>query len=98
MCRVGKGAQLKSGEGRRRAPLPTLRMRMRSYKSRALLDVGALGPFGGADLRAVGLHARDLEAAVGAHDRDAVGVDRDDLAELAGDALGVLCGERLRVE
>ena len=54
-------------------------------------EVGALRPFAGVDLLAVvGLHARDLEAAVGADDREAVGFDRDDLAELAGDALRVL--------
>src|ERR1043165_5632735 len=69
-----------------------------SCEDRAFPDAGALGPFAGADLRAVGLHARDLEAAVGAHHRDAVRLDRDDLAELAGDALRVLRGKGLGVK
>src|SRR5947209_20112981 len=69
-----------------------------SCKTRALFDVRALGPFAGADLGAVGLHTRDLEAAVGAHDRDALCVDRDNLAELAGDAFRILRRHRLRVE
>src|ERR1700752_33656 len=48
-----------------------------SYKNRAFLDAGALRPFGGFDLlSAVRLHARDLEAPVGAHHRDAVGFHR----------------------
>src|SRR5262249_25487034 len=63
------------------------------------LQAGRLGPFAGLDLLAVGrLHARDLEAAVGAHHGEAVGIDGDDLAELAADALGVLGGQRLGVE
>src|ERR1043165_2661897 len=69
-----------------------------SCEDRAFPDAGALGPFAGADLRAVGRHASDLEAAVGAHHRDAVGLDRDDLAELPGDALRTGGGEGLRVE
>ena len=69
-------------------------------ESRALAgEVGGLGPFAGVDLLAVGgLHARDLEAAVGADHGEAVGLDRDDLAHLAGDALGVLRRQRLGVE
>src|SRR5581483_4687177 len=51
------------------------------------------GPFAGLDLLAVGgLHARDLEAAVGAHHREAVGVHCNDLAELAADTLWILGG------
>ena len=62
-----------------------------SCEPRAGREVGGLRPFAGADLLAVGgLHARDLEAAVGADDGEAVGLDRDDLADLAGDALRVL--------
>ena len=44
------------------------------------------------------LHARDLEAAVGADHGEAVGLDLDDLAHLAGDALGILRRQRLGVE
>ncbi len=55
--------------------------------------------FAGIHFLAVGgLHAGDLEAAVGADDGKAVGFDGDDLAELAGDALGVLRRQRLGVE
>ena len=55
--------------------------------------------FAGVDLLAAGgLNARDLEAAVGADDRKAVGLDRDDLADLAGDAFRVFGGQRLGVE
>src|SRR3569833_2935532 len=43
----------------------------------ALGEIGGLRPFGGVDLLAVGgLHAGDLEAAVGADDGAAVGVNR----------------------
>src|SRR5215472_18267149 len=53
----------------------------------------------GVDLLAVGrLHARDLEPPVGADHREAVRVDRDDLAHLAGDALRILGGQRLGVK
>ncbi len=47
--------------------------RQTSRKPRFDGDVGGFGPFGGVDLLAVGgLHAGDLEAAVGADDREAV--------------------------
>src|SRR4051812_37797099 len=63
------------------------------------LQIGARRPFAGFDLLAFGrLHAGDLEAAVGADDGDAVGFYRDDLAELAGDALRVLRRNGLGVE
>src|SRR5215471_10292989 len=53
----------------------------------------------GVDLLAVGrLYARDFDAAVGADDREAFRLDRDDLAELAADPLRVLGGQRLGVE
>ncbi len=51
---------------------------------------GGLGPFAGFDLLAVGgLNAGDFEAAVGADDGETVGFNRDDFAQLAGDALRV---------
>src|SRR5262245_57880105 len=56
------------------------------------------GPFAGPNFRAVGLHARDLEAAVGADHGDAVALDCDDLAHLAGDALRVLGRQWFGVE
>ena len=60
---------------------------VRSSKPRLDGEVDRLRPFAGFDfLAAVGLHARDLEAAVGADDGEAVVLDRDDLAQLAGDA------------
>ena len=49
-------------------------------------------------LPSAGLNARDLEAAVGANHGEAVAVDGDDLAHLAGDALGVFGRQRLGVE
>src|SRR5579871_3297056 len=56
-------------------------------------------PFAGFDLlAAVGLHAGDLEAPIGANHGEAVRLDRDDLAELAGDPLRVLGGQRLGIE
>ena len=62
-------------------------------------SLAAAAQFAGIDLLAAGgLHARDLEAAVGADDGEAVGLDRDDLADLAGDALGVFGRQRLGVE
>ena len=44
------------------------------------------------------LHARHLEAAIGADDGETVGLDCDDLADLAGDAFGVLGRQRLGLE
>ena len=62
-------------------------------------EIGGRGEFAGVELLAVGgLHARDLEAAVGANHGEAVGFDLDDLAHLAGDALGVFRRQRLGVE
>src|SRR3954454_3933339 len=61
--------------------------------------VGRLRPFAGFDFLAVGgLHAGDLEAAVGADHGEAVGFDGGDLANLAGNALGVFRRQRLGVE
>src|SRR5215471_14620328 len=58
-----------------------------------------LRPLAGLDLLAVGgLHPGDLEAPVGANHGEAVRLDRDDLAELAADPLGVAGGQRLGVE
>src|SRR5690348_10095190 len=71
------------------SPLSRGRQKL-SCEDRAFLDAGALGPFAGADLAGIGLHTRDLETSVRADHRDAVRVDRDDLAELAGDAFRVL--------
>src|SRR4051812_30413033 len=62
-------------------------------------DSGGLDPLAGFDLLAVGgLHAGDLEASVGANDGEPVGIHRNDLAQLAADALGVLRRNRLGVE
>src|SRR5262249_46483651 len=62
-------------------------------------EVGGLRPLAGLDLFAVGgLHAGDLEAPIGANHGEAVRLDRDDLAELAGNPLRVLGGQRLGVE
>src|SRR3954453_18115753 len=61
-------------------------------------DVRGLRPFAAANLWSIGLHARDLDAAVGAHNGEAVGVDRGDLAIFAADALGVFRRDRLGVE
>src|ERR1043165_7425667 len=62
-------------------------------------EVRGLGPVAGGDLGAVSrLDAGDLDAAVGADDGEAVGLDRDDLAVLAADALGILGRERRHVE
>jgi hypothetical protein len=62
-------------------------------------EVGGLRPFAGVDLLAVGgLHARDLEAPIGADDGEAVAFDRDDFANLAGDAFRILRRQRLGVE
>src|SRR5205823_13904387 len=69
-----------------------------SCESRSSGELGSGRKFASADLGAVGLYARDLEAAVGADHREAVGLDRDDLSHLAGDAFRVLPGERLGVE
>src|SRR5436305_9939810 len=97
MLRGGHGGSVRRGENYELVIPGNERERV-SRENRAFLDAGALGPFAGADLWAVGLHARDLEAPVRAHHRDAVGIDRDDLAELAGDALRARGGKRLRVE
>ena len=68
-------------------------------ESRLHRDIRRLRPFAGVDLLAVGgLHAGDLEAAVGADHGEAVGFYRGDLAGLAGDALRVLRRQRLGVE
>src|SRR5215831_11519803 len=70
-----------------------------SGESRAGGGVGGLEPLAGVDLLAIGgLHARDLEATIGADNNETIGFERDDLAHLAGDALGVLGGDRLGVE
>src|SRR6516162_5819408 len=52
----------------------TGRTGLSSRKPRFDSDVGGLGPFAGIDLLAVGgLNARDLESAIGADNRDAIG-------------------------
>src|SRR5262249_14540764 len=57
------------------------------------------GEFAGADLWAIGrLHAHDADAAVGTDHGEAVAIDRDDLAHLAGDPFGTARRQRLGVE
>src|SRR5476649_1192912 len=76
---------------------PAIRLALSKPRPRSELGGGC--EFAGVDLLSpFGLHAGDLEAAVGADDGEAVGFDRDDLAQLAGDALGVLGRQRLGVE
>ena len=71
----------------------------RSTQNRPLGETGGLGPFAGIDLlAAVGLNAGHLDAPVGANHGDAVVLDSDDLAELAGDPLRVLGRQRRYVE
>src|SRR3974377_2127274 len=61
--------------------------------------MGGLEPLAGIDLLAVGrLYARDFKTPVGARDGEAVGFHRDDLAELAGNALRILRRQRLGIE
>src|SRR4029078_5809923 len=60
---------------------------------------GCGSEFSGADLLAAfGLHAGNLEAAVGANDGDAVGFDRNHFTERGGNSLRIARGHRLRVE
>src|SRR5207253_4668521 len=72
--------------------------RPRSRQPRAGSDIGGFGPFASADFRTVGLHAGDLEAAVGADHGETVAFDRDDLAEFASDALRIFRRQRLGIE
>src|SRR6185437_12637173 len=66
---------------------------------RPLGEIGRRSPFAGIGLlAAVGLDASDFHAAVGADDGDAVAFDRNDLAELAGNALGILGWQWLGVK
>ena len=65
-----------------------------SCETRTLFDVGGCGPFCRAHFRPIGLHARELEAAIGADHGDAIAFDCNDLADLAGDALGIFRGQR----
>ena len=62
-------------------------------------EIGGFGPLAGFDFLAVGgLHARDLEAPIGANHGEAVRFDHSDFAELAADSLRVFRRQRLGVE
>src|SRR5262245_45676734 len=62
-------------------------------------EIDGLGKVGGGDLSAIGrLHPGELDAAIGAHDRDAARIDLHHLAELAADAFWVLRRQGLRLE
>src|SRR5215472_8064539 len=68
-------------------------------KDDAGLQTGRHRPRTGFELLAVeGLDASNFEAPVGAHDFEAVGFHRDDLAQLSADALRVLGWQRLGIE
>ena len=95
------------GGGHERFPLQASGMKRRVNSGRARnrveahpdRELGRGDELAGVDLLAVGgLHARDLEAPVGADDREAVRFHDDDLAHFAGDALRILGGQRLGVE
>src|SRR5258707_11490713 len=74
-------------------------VRGRSRKAGSCREFGGGGVVSGPDLAAVGrLYAHHLDAAVGAHNREAVGFDGDDLAHLAGDPFGIARRQRLRLE
>src|SRR5262249_40217587 len=80
------------------APLPTLRIQDSSREPRTGRKVGGFRPVASSKLRPVGLDAQHFEASIGADDREAVGLDRDDLAHLAGDAFGIARRQRLGLE
>src|SRR5215831_7111666 len=70
-----------------------------SYEPRCEVELGGGGEFAGRDLGAVvGLHAQNLDAAIGADDGEAVGLDLGDLAHLAADAFGIARGQGLSLE
>src|SRR5206468_10449303 len=70
-----------------------------SYEPRCGVELGGGGEFPGGDLGAVvGLHAQNLDAAVGADDSEAIGRNLGDLAHLASDALGIARGQGLGLE
>src|SRR5262249_61457451 len=70
-----------------------------SYEPRCGVELGGGDELPGGDLGAVvGLHAQNLDAAVGADDGEAVGRDLGDLAHLAADALGIARGPGLGLE
>src|ERR1700751_2604970 len=70
-----------------------------SRKPRFDSDVGGFGPLTGINFLAVGgLNAGDLETSIGADDRDAAGVDGDNLTHLAADALRVFGRHRFRLK
>src|SRR5215468_1557136 len=76
-----------------------LRRTMGSGEARSGGELGSGSKLAGTDFRAVGrLYAHDADAPVGAHDGESVGIDRDDLAHLAGDPLGIARGQRPGVE
>src|SRR5262249_15521745 len=78
--------------------LPTLRIQDSSREPRTGRKVGGFRPVASSKLRPVGLDAQHFEASIGADDREAVGLDRDDLAHLAGDAFGIARRQRLGLE
>src|SRR5262249_14057079 len=76
-----------------------VRQRRRSRKAGAGREPGGGGVFSRADLAAVGrLYAQDFDAAVGAGNSEAIGLDRDDLTHLAGNPFWVARRQRFRLE
>src|SRR5690348_8912485 len=69
-----------------------------SGKSCLRLDIGSGSPFASSNLAGIGLHAQELEAAVGTDHGDAVCFHRGNLADFTGDAFGVLGRQRLGLE
>jgi hypothetical protein len=63
------------------------------------LEINRLRPLAGVNLLAIGrLHARNLEAPVGANDRETIRLDTDYLAELAADTLRIFRRQRFGIE
>src|SRR5712692_1531187 len=78
---------------------PSSRETLTSRQAGSDHELGGRGKLRGADLAAVGRpDAEHADAAVRAGDREALGIDRDHFAHLAGDAGGLLGRQRFGVE